>query len=206
MGSEQWYKQRGVPYRRGYLLYGPPGTGKTSFIQALCCELKLNICMLNIGSPDMNENSLMQSFQNTPNNTIILIEDIDSIFVKRDLTNDSKQSKISFSGLLNALDGVRTKENLILFMTTNFVDKLDPALLRPGRADFHMELKNASISQIQNLYLKFYPGQEEAAKQMAALVPEFKISMAKLQEHFIKFEADAAIRNYKILTDEFEDK
>jgi len=45
-----------------------------------------------------------------------------------------------------------------LGMTTNFIDKLDPALLRPGRADFHMELKNASTDQIYKLYLKFFPG------------------------------------------------
>ena len=63
-------------------------------------------------------------------------------------------------------------------MTTNFRERLDPALLRPGRADFHVELNNASVMQMKGLFLKFFPGEEKQAKIFSSLLPEFKLSMA----------------------------
>ena len=84
-------------------------------------------------------------------------------------------------------------------MTTNHKDKLDPALLRPGRADLHIEFGNATASQIYRLFLKFYPNEEKNAQNFSLLVPEKQISMAQLQEHFIKFDAEQAIKNYKLL-------
>jgi ATP-dependent 26S proteasome regulatory subunit len=89
---------------------------------------------------------------------------------------------VTFSGLLNALDGVRSQEGRILMMTTNHREKLDPALLRPGRADM------ATIEQQQ---------------AFANELPEFKINMAKLQGHFLKFRDDlsGAISNAKSLLD-----
>lgn len=99
---------------------------------------------------------------------------------------------------MNALDGVRSQEGRIIFMTTNHKEKLDPALLRPGRCDIHLELCNATFPMIKGLFLKFFPGQEEKADEMAKLLPEKKISMAKLQGHFLKNRLDAsgAIENY----------
>jgi chaperone BCS1 len=64
---------------------------------------------------------------------------------------------VTFSGLLNALDGVRSQEGRILMMTTNHREKLDPALLRPGRADVHVELNYASVKQMKGLFKKFFP-------------------------------------------------
>ena len=63
---------------------------------------------------------------------------------------------VTFSGLLNALDGVRSQEGRILMMTTNHREKLDPALLRPGCADMHVELNMASESQMKGLFKKFF--------------------------------------------------
>jgi len=94
---------------------------------------------------------------------------------------------VTFSGLLNALDGVRSQEGRILFMTTNHREKLDPALMRPGRADFHARLNNASHDQMKRLFLNFNPGEEELAEKFARALPPLKISMAKLQGHFLKY-------------------
>lgn len=77
-----------------------------------------------------------------PANSILLLEDVDSMFLQREET--SRQRGISFSGFLNALDGVRSQEGQILFMTTNHREKLDDALLRPGRADVQVKLDYAS--------------------------------------------------------------
>ena len=132
-----------MPYRRGYLLYGPPGTGKTSFILAIAGDLRMNLCVLSLQDENLTEESLTLSMETIPNHSLVLLEDVDAIFVKREAT-DKRKNNLSFSGLLNALDGVRTIDGRILFMTTNHKEKLDPALLRPGRADLHVELKNAS--------------------------------------------------------------
>ncbi len=64
---------------------------------------------------------------------------------------------MTFSGFLNALDGVRSQEGQIIFMTTNHREKLDPALLRPGRADVHVLLNYASEKQMVDLFLRFFP-------------------------------------------------
>lgn len=79
LGSAQWYADRGIPYRRGYLLYGPPGTGKTSFVTALAGHLGMSICVVNLNDPDLSDGSLLHLFNATPGKRcIILIEDIDA--------------------------------------------------------------------------------------------------------------------------------
>lgn len=66
-----------------------------------------------------------------PQRSLLLIEDVDAFFRERDAAH--AQVKLSFSGFLNALDGVATQEGTVLFMTTNHVERLDPALIRAGR-------------------------------------------------------------------------
>lgn len=202
--SEKWYTDRGIPYRRGYLLYGPPGTGKTSFTTAVASALKLNICYLNLSSGRLNDDSLNNVLSHAPPNSIILLEDVDAIFKQREQVQEGRGQQVSFSGLLNALDGVRSQEGRILFMTTNHKEKLDPALLRPGRCDVHLELCNATYPMIKGLFLKFFPGQEEKADQLASMLPEKKISMAKLQGHFLKnrHSVDNVFENYQQLLNE----
>eukprot|EP00920_Eleutheroschizon_duboscqi_P034043 GHVT01081649.1.p1 GENE.GHVT01081649.1~~GHVT01081649.1.p1 ORF type:complete len:310 (+),score=59.55 GHVT01081649.1:34-963(+) len=58
LSSQQWYLERGIPYRRGYLLHGPPGCGKSSFVTALAGKLKYNICVMNVADPFMTEDRL----------------------------------------------------------------------------------------------------------------------------------------------------
>jgi chaperone BCS1 len=168
-------------------LYGPPGTGKTSFVQAIAAELGLNICYLNLSGTNMDDDTLNQMLNSSPVKSIILLEDIDAIFVQRESMKKKRNQGVSFSGLLNALDGVRSQEGRILIMTTNHREKLDPALMRPGRADVHVHLDYASERQMKELYSKFYPEATAVqAQDFANALPEFKLSMAKLQGHFLK--------------------
>lgn len=93
----------------------------------------------------MDDDGLNVLLNNAPLRSIILLEDIDAIFVDRtSMQQQQSMRTVTFSGLLNALDGVRSQEGRILMMTTNHREKLDPALLRPGRADVHVELNYAS--------------------------------------------------------------
>lgn len=107
----------------------------------------------------MNDDRLDRELNCAPKNSIILLEDIDGIFVKRESVSRQKRKgecQVTFSGLLNALDGARSQEGSIIFMTTNHIEKLDPALLRPGRCDIRVKLNNASHVQMQNMFSRFF--------------------------------------------------
>lgn len=132
-----WYTDRGIPWRRGYLLSGPPGTGKTSFVLALAGHFGRPVCILSLGSL-ANDNALLAAVTSAKPNAIVLIEDIDCASQSHARTEDDKEDKgITKAGLLNALDGIATPDGRLFVMTTNFPDRLDDALLRPGRADRH---------------------------------------------------------------------
>ncbi|KAJ3137221.1 hypothetical protein HK101_003897, partial [Irineochytrium annulatum] len=187
-----WYHDRGIPYRRGYLLYGPPGSGKTSFIQAIAGELEYNICVMNLSERGMTDDRLAHLLANAPPRSIILLEDIDAAFVARDANEKQGfHSMVTFSGLLNALDGVAASEERLVFMTTNHVDRLDPALIRPGRVDYKVLLDDASDHQARTMFLRFYPGEEaladEFVKAVAPTGGKSRCSCAALQGHFVMY-------------------
>ncbi|EKM82539.1 hypothetical protein AGABI1DRAFT_34350 [Agaricus bisporus var. burnettii JB137-S8] len=206
----QWYADRGIPYRRGYLLYGPPGSGKTSYIQALAGSLSYDICLLNLSERGLTDDKLVHLLSNAPEQSFILIEDVDAAFNKRVQTSeDGYQSSITFSGFLNALDGVASGEERIVFMTTNHLEKLDPALIRPGRVDLAQVIDDASPRQAQLLFTQFYGGSHNVtgisdsevqalALRLHDMVAEEmhvgkRVSMAALQGHFIRHEAQDAL-------------
>ncbi|WWD17976.1 hypothetical protein CI109_102422 [Kwoniella shandongensis] len=157
LGRGKWYAERGIPYRRGYLLHGPPGSGKTSFIQALAGTLNYNICLLNLSERGLTDDKLNHLLGLVPERSFVLLEDIDSAFNRRIQTSeDGYKSSVTFSGLLNALDGVASSEERIIFMTTNHFSRLDPALIRPGRVDLQELLDDAAGEQAKRLFVKFY--------------------------------------------------
>lgn len=120
--SENWYRACGIPFRRGYLLYGPPGcgqlrrcryvftpfllyAGKTSFIQVVAGQLGLNICVLNLSNRSLDDNDLNSRLIDAPPKSIILLEDVDAVFVGRtaagasSVTNNSwkaRPSRVNF--------------------------------------------------------------------------------------------------------------
>ena len=185
------------------MLYGPPGTGKTSFLLAIAGQLNLSICTLNLSGNELDDERLNKVLEIAPKNAVILLDDVDAIFVERTSVGQNREGrKVSFSGLLNAIDGVRSQEGRILFMTTNHIEKLDPALLRPGRADVHVKLDYATSTQIRKMFLRFFPEAEKGlVEDFVKKVPENKLSMAKLQGHFLrnKNKPQKAIENVKDL-------
>ena len=163
LSRARWYLERGIPYRRGYLLHGPPGTGKTSFCQVLAGELDADLCLLTLTDADLTDTRLAESLRDAPAGAIILLEDVDAVFVDRtggggDGGSGGKGGRggVSFSGLLNAIDGVASQEGRIFIMTTNHPEKLDPALKRPGRCDVSRQLNYASRLQMRRLFARFY--------------------------------------------------
>nr|POF18558.1 mitochondrial chaperone bcs1 [Quercus suber] len=162
LAARTWYLDRGIPYRRGYLLHGPPGTGKTSFVQALAGELDFNIAMLSLSQRGLTDDLLNQLLVNVPARSIVLLEDADAAFTNRRQRDEDGYSgaNVTYSGLLNALDGVASAEERIIFMTTNHIDRLDEALIRPGRVDMTVHLGNATEWQMGKLWDRFYSEQD----------------------------------------------
>ncbi|TFY77779.1 hypothetical protein EWM64_g6233, partial [Hericium alpestre] len=195
--SEKWYADRGIPFRRGYLLYGVPGSGKSSLIHAIAGELVLDIYVVSLSSSWINDSTLTTLMGRVPSRCIVLLEDLDAAFTrsltrtdknkdKKDSDNKNSDSEdtgetttpshgrrrrvhkeqlsdvntLSLSGLLNALDGVAASEGRILFATTNHLERLDPALCRPGRMDVWIEFKNASRWQAEALFRNFFPSSD----------------------------------------------
>ncbi|KAG0376613.1 hypothetical protein BGX24_007471 [Mortierella sp. AD032] len=175
--SSQWYHDRGVPYRRGYLLHGPPGTGKTSFIVALAGHLNMSVCIVNLGISGLNDQQLDRLLNNAPRNSILLMEDVDAALVKRKAGKTQEGgNNVTLSGILNALDGITAQEGSVVFMTTNHIRKLAPALIRPGRCDRKMLFDYADKHQIEGMFLKFFLSRPPVAPKPASKFPALATS------------------------------
>ncbi|GMI09340.1 hypothetical protein TrRE_jg10297, partial [Triparma retinervis] len=186
----QWYFDRGIPYRRGYCLHGPPGTGKTSFVQAMAGTLGKDICMLNLSDKELTDTRLASALREAPGNALVMIEDIDSVFVERRKRTEGGGDRgggVTFSGLLNALDGVASQEGRITVMTTNHLERLDPALVRPGRVDLKVELSNATKDQAGELFARFFPSDGSGKVRFKERVKDGQVSMAAVQCHLLKY-------------------
>ncbi|WWC93241.1 hypothetical protein V866_000074 [Kwoniella sp. B9012] len=290
LDGKAFYRKRGLPWRRGWLLYGLPGTGKTSLITALASQFNLQIYVINLGAKGIDDDELLKLVMSIPPKSILLFEDIDCAFQATrntefiqdrgtlskddehttvdpsqpsssnslssldknvDVTDeaeagyqvhkeahplpvpscDSPQmvipsevmleeedsvipeadhmipgeakvepstrpnentntpskkvdnfhylsnngpfipfpsrfinplefpaspSRITLSGLLNAIDGLAASEGRVLFCTTNWKDRIDPALYRPGRCDVWLGFTYATPDQAHDLFKFFY--------------------------------------------------
>lgn len=145
------YRRVGKAWKRGYLLYGPPGIGKSSLVAAMANYINFDIYDLELGSVWKNSD-LRKLLISTVNRSILVVEDIDCSGVVPDRYPRTRyvdrngramgNKKVTLSGLLNFVDGLWSScgdERIIVF-TTNHKDKLDPALLRPGRMDVHIHM------------------------------------------------------------------
>eukprot|EP00897_Mesotaenium_endlicherianum_P006790 jgi/Mesen1/6139/ME000313S05260 len=186
LGSYNWYNDRGIPHRRGYILYGPPGCGKTSLIQALAGELGLDVAMVGLSSKEMSDDMLHTAMNRCDTHSILVLEDVDAAFTNKRTDGNEKHNGLSFSGLLNAIDGISAQEGRLLVMTTNHLHRLDPALIRPGRVDLRLFIGLCSRLQLINLFLKFYPeASQSEANKFATQLPEGTISPAMIQGYFL---------------------
>jgi chaperone BCS1 len=218
--SKQRYQRLGVPYHRGYLFYGPPGTGKTSLVSALAAHFGLSVYIVNLA--DFSDRSLMSAINDVPAHSVLLFEDIDCMRnsqarVGADSVNGlngpvtlgakenvATQNGVTLSGLLNVLDGFHAPTGVLFVMTTNHVEKLDPALLRPGRIDYKLCLGRASDHQKVELYRRFFPdsSEEEAwdfveASRSAETMAEFQGLLLALEQGEERLDRPAECRRIR---------
>lgn len=186
--TKKKYHDKGIPYKKNILLEGLPGTGKTSLVFAIASELKKNIAYINFNNK-MDDNAFMISIRKLPKNSIVVLEDIDALFKARK-ENDEYKNSITFSALLNTLDGLGSKNGLIVFMTTNYECNLDSALKRPGRIDKSINFTYANKDQVKSMFDKFYPEKTDEFNKFYKLIKKLKFTTALLQQYFIWYMDD----------------
>jgi mitochondrial chaperone BCS1 len=186
--SQDLYRQRGIPWRRGYLFYGPPGTGKSSLIQAIASLYGRQLVSLSL--TDMDDSALLRAWSEITATSIVALEDIDSVF-------DGRRSlgELSFSALLNTLDGAGSVEGSITIITTNHRDRLDPALIRPGRCDREFELGYLNAYSCAKMFICFFPD-PQLAEIVSQQLGSYRVSPATWQNYLqCQDSAEAAIAN-----------
>lgn len=226
--GREYYSRIGKAWKRGYLLYGPPGTGKSSMISAIANLLEYDIYDLELTTVKSNS-ELRKLFIETTGKSIIVIEDIDCSLdltgkrernkspQKEDDSSDEKKRKsryddeekkdtVTLSGLLNFIDGLWSAcgEERILIFTTNHVEKLDPALIRTGRMDKHIEMSYCDFESFKVL-AQNYLGitVHELYGTIRRLLEEVKITPADVAESLMCVgfsRADAGVYLERLIT------
>lgn len=167
--DQEWYEGLNIPYKRGYLFYGPPGNGKTSLAIAIASEHKRNIYCLDINKL-RDDAALRLAFMHLQSNALLMIEDIDVAFKMGRETSGKGKPPVTFACLLNCLDGVYYKEGLLTIMTTNFIERLDAALIRPGRMDLKIHIPNPGKEEVETYISRFY-GKEVVLEGYDKVIP-----------------------------------
>jgi hypothetical protein len=190
--SKEWYLEKGIPWKRGWLLYGPPGTGKTALARAFAEDLNMPIYVYNLA--EMGNHELIKAWTEMQTNTpcIALIEDIDNVFHGRDNVvrrgglfsmmmapekkdgdgNDKGRGPLgpplTFDCLLNCLDGVERADGIFTVVTTNDLSKIDPALGLPR------QLPDGATE-----FISTRPGRIDKAVELSYMEPADEKRMAR---------------------------
>lgn len=212
---KDYYKKVGKAWKRGYLLYGPPGTGKSSLVAAMANYLKFSVYDLELTNLYSNS-ELRRILLCTTNKSIIVIEDIDCSSQLHDRDRDKEaeseaddlaNNKLTLSGLLNFIDGLWSTcgdERIIIF-TTNHKEKLDPALLRPGRMDMHIHMGYCTPEGFDVLAFNYLGIHDHPTffPTIKAMIRQVEITPAEIAEHLMRSEdVDLALQGVVDLLEE----
>jgi hypothetical protein len=223
-GLKEWYARRNIPWKRGWCLYGPPGTGKTALVRAIAEDLDMPLFIYALGH--MLDKDLERSWQDMQAHTpcVALFEDLDTVFHGREniygkptladqiagampnAANNGNAAtalevgKLSFGCLLNCLDGVDKGGGIFTVITTNHIEKLDPALgvprrnsdgsvdfisSRPGRIDKAIELGYMEREDKKRLARRIFVDNDHGYRLMVEQIerqPDKKETPAQFQE------------------------
>lgn len=196
---KEYYRRIGKAWKRGYLLYGPPGTGKSSLIAAMANYLKFDVYDLELTEVNWNS-TLRRLLIGMTNRSILVIEDIDCTLDLQQRADEAQdagtksnpsEDKVTLSGLLNFVDGLwsTSGEERIIIFTTNYKERLDPALLRPGRMDMHIHMGYCCPESFRILASNYHSiTDHDTYPQIEALITEVMVTPAEVAEVLMRNE------------------
>jgi ATP-dependent Zn protease len=155
--SKQDYLKLNLPHKITTILHGVPGTGKSSLVRAVAGHFGFNVCTINL--KEMSDKSLMSAVHSMPEKSLLLIEDFDSCTTLHDRSNENSNSDKEFltlQGFLNALDGVVSLNGVLVFLTTNHLENMDPAVYRKGRVDKIIEIGRIDAKSVEKYFKRIY--------------------------------------------------
>jgi len=147
VSSEHEYIVRNLRYHFCIVLHGVPGNGKTSVAHAIATFTRRDVHLLSF-DPSWDNAALLSAMKTLPPRALVVCEDADALFVGRG-AGEQNRSAVSFSTVLNALDGFYAPHDLIFILTTSRIDHFDDAMMRPGRVDLKLEIKKPSAALIR---------------------------------------------------------
>ena len=156
--QHDWYIEHGIPYHLGIMLYGSAGTGKSTIAMALANYVGDIITAVDPTYLD----KLSTADMLRANPCVVLVEDIDCTNITHDRTKQQQDSlltiepTVNLATILNAIDGVGAEESAIYIFTTNHLEQLDAALIRPGRIDLCLEIGYACVETLNDFCKSFY--------------------------------------------------
>jgi hypothetical protein len=182
---EEWFRNNGLPFRRGYLLHGPPGNGKTSLIRTMLATSGLTGHTIRLFQELTDDAHLERMFRCAANNapSIVVIEDIDRAFPRT--PNSGLQCRVSLQQLLNCLDGIDSQDGVVVVATANDPTVLDAAILRrPGRFDRVVAVLAPDCQLRLRHFRKFNPHLDKESLFRAAQDSD-GFSFAQMKEAYI---------------------
>lgn len=184
ISSEQHYIKYGRPYKLTFMMMGVPGAGKSSLVKSIAQRYNKRLYVLSF-TKSLTDESLVDLMKDIHDGSILLIEDIDAFFQER----KAQDINISFSALLNVLDGSLVKSNgTLIFMTANHPENLDTALYRPGRVDQVYKFDWPQSSEIKLAFFELTENPtEEKYKMFAKGINNVRINMSGIIDFLFRF-------------------
>jgi len=183
------YKNLGLPYKFGALLYGEPGTGKSSAINAIASFLQKDIYYMDLTNVKTNDDLKLlfnRVNKEKSNNGIIVIEDIDAMTdVVHTRTEETKNKALTLECFLNLLQGTLTQDGTTFLITTNHLEKLDPAFYRDGRFDIKVNLTSCDHYQMNTIYKRFFS--KEIPNDLLSKIEEEKTTPASFIQELLPY-------------------